>query len=372
MSIAKKLGLTVGAVAILGVGGYTLAKYNTGSYAHILYEKAAKDHSDEGQKQTQPSTKEKAVKVNDTTKTEKSDSVAKTLKQQNFNGAYAVIKDGKVSDSKTVGKGVENNKLYQVADLENALTAAAVMKLIDDGKLSLSTPISKFYSDSLEISRRVTVKSLLDMTSGITNSAVPNNQLQQSDDVLQWNLNHANTGTSGTYNYQDINYVLLEGIVSQVSGMSYQQYITNNFLKPNNLNDVKFVNKISDPAMATPLNNGQKVSSAVLAKDMNSQMGMNQVMASPKDYLKLMQVLVKTYGNKQGFATVSNQNMTGQLVSSADGFYGSGGIQGYKTAVQISKDGKSGIILMSNNSNGRADDSNVLLEIAKKAYKVND
>ena len=373
MSTAKKIGLTAGAIVILGIGGYALAKYDTGSYAHVLYEKTVKKSSkDDTQvhRITDKSTKP-TVKVDNKAKSNSS-GIEKTLQEQNFTGAYAVIKNGQVSDSKTIGKGIEDGKLYQVADLENTLTAAAIMKLVDSGKLSLSTPVSRFYNDSLEINKNVTIKSLLNMTSGITNNDVPNNQLQSGDNILQWNLNHANAGTAGTYNYQEINYVLLEGIISQVSRTSYQNYINNNFLKPNNLNNIKFVSKVSDPELATPFNGDQKMTGGELAKSMNSQMGMNQIMASPSDYLKLMQILVKSYGDKQGFTAANAQNMTGQLESSTDGFEGSAGIQGYKVAVKISKDGNSGIILMSNNSNGQTSDSNSLLETVKKVYKVND
>ncbi|OAQ03907.1 serine hydrolase domain-containing protein [Ligilactobacillus aviarius] len=372
MSTAKKIGLTAGAIVILGIGGYALAKYDTGSYAHVLYEKTLKKSSkDDTQvhRITDKSVKP-TVKVDNKAESPKSNSsgIEKALQEQNFTGAYAVIKNGQVSDSKTIGKGIENGKLYQVADLENTLTAAAIMKLVDSGKLSLSTPVSKFYNESLEVNKNVTVKSLLNMTSGITNNDVPNDQLQAGDNILQWNLNHANAGTASTYNYQEINYVLLEGIISQVSGTSYQSYINNNFLKPNNLNNIKFVSKVSDPELATPFNGNQKMTGGALAKAMNSQMGMNQIMASPSDYLKLMQILVKSYGDKQGFTAVNAQDMTGQLESSADGFEGSAGIQGYKTAVKISKDGNSGIILMSNNSNGQTSDSNGLLETVRKVF----
>lgn len=371
MSIAKKIGLAVGAMLILGVGGYTLARYDTGSYAHVLYEKIVKKsvkRNTQIHKVASESAKS-AVKIDSKTESKNSNlnGIKKALQEQDFTGAYAVIKNGQVSDSKTIGEKVENDKLYQVADLENTLTAAAIMKLADIGKISLSTPVNKFYSDSLELSNNVTIKSLLNMTSGITNNDIPNNQLQPGDSILQWNLKHANTRTSGTYNYQDINYVLLEGIISQVSGTSYQNYINNNFLKPNNLNNIKFVSKIDDPELATPFSDGQKITCEALAKAMNSQMGMNQIMASPSDYLKLIQVLIKSYGDKQGFTAANVQNMTGQLVSSPDGFSGAAGIQGYKTAVRISKDGNSGIILMSNNSSGKTT-GNYLLSLINKFY----
>ena len=166
-----------------------------------------------------------------------------------------------------------NGKFYLATDTQNMLTAAAILHLVDQGKLKLSTPISQYYS-SLATSNKVTVQSLLNMTSGLSNDSVPSSQLAN---VLNWNINHAEAGSVGQYNYQEINYVLLEGIISQVTNQSYQDYITNTFLKPNGLNEVKFASQVDSGKMAAPYNNGQSVSNATVTKAMNSQMGAESV-----------------------------------------------------------------------------------------------
>lgn len=348
---------------IILLGGYALAKYNNSSYAHILYEKIVGTMALHNHHVKLSKASPKIVKDNSTSISR----VEKKLQKQNFNGAYAVIQNGKVSQNKTFGKNIESGKLYQVAELENILTAAAIAKLIDQGKLSLSTPVSKFYSGLFKDDKGVTVQSLLSMTSGISNKAIPSNQLQPGSDILQWNLNHATISLSsaGKYNNQEINYVLLEGIVSQISGMSYQSFIINNFLKPNNLNDIHFIKTLSDSRMAVPSSNGRPVAMAELAKSINAQMGENQIMASPSDFLRLIQDLVKEYYDKPGFLAVNSQNETGQLITTSDGYQCSSEIEGFKVAVKISKDEKSGIILMSNDSSDLKDGSDTLLETVK-------
>ena len=185
------------------------------------------------------------------------------------------------------------------------------------------------------------------MTSGLSNNSVPNSQLAN---VLNWNINHAQAGSAGQYNYQEINYVLLEGIISQVTNQSYQNYITNTFLNPNGLSGIKFASQVDSSKMATPYSNGQSVSNATVTKAMNGQMGQNQLVATPETMLRLTQLLIKDYGNNPNF--ISSQP-TGRLIKSGDMYYVSGGIVGYRTSIAISQDGKKGIVLMSNDSNGK-------------------
>ena len=179
--------------------------------------------------------------------------------------------------------------------------------------------------------------------------------------VLNWNLNHVELGATGQYNYQEVNYVLLEGIISQVTNQSYQDYITNTFLKPSKLGETKFASQVDGSKMAAPYSNGQLVDNSTLAKAMNGQMGQNQLVATPKDLLKLTQFLVKKYGNNPNFI---GKQPSGRLIRDGDMYYVSGKIVGYRTAIAISKDGKQGIVLMSNDSNGKND----LTSLVKKAY----
>ena len=73
-------------------------------------------------------------------------------------------------------------------------------------------------------------------------------------------------------------------------------------------------------------------------------------MITPEAMLKLTQLLIKDYGNNPNF--ISSQP-TGRLIKSGDMYYVSGGIVGYRTSIAISQDVKKGIVLISNDSNGK-------------------
>lgn len=350
MPSKKTVGWVVGTILVLGGGGYALAKYNTNSMAHVMYQRITHtaDHSIQSAKSQQTHSDKQTTSTSSSTEVD-TGAVRKLLTEKKFDGAYLVLEDGKMSKTKYVGSNQDQlkDKYFQIADLENAVTAAAVLKLVDQGKLKLSTPVSHYY-DSLDVSSDVTVGDLLKMTSGLSNSSIPNNQLSN---VLEWNVNHTNSDNSDNYDYQETNYVLLEGIISQVTNGSYQDYINQAILKPNHLNQVKFVPSINDNRLATPYNGKEEVDNPTLAKAMNEQMGKNQLMATPAGMMKLTQVLVKDYGDNKNFT--ASRNFTGQLMKDESKYYGSGGLVGYRTSVAISKDGKKGIVLMSNHSNGK-------------------
>ena len=354
----KIIGWVTGSVIFLGIGGYALARYNQNSMAHVFYQQVIHSKTgDSSRLEDKPSLKAK-VKKERTAPFEKK-SISKLLEDQNYTGSYAIVTNGNFLRTQYVGKNAkqDHNKYYLATDTENMLTAAAILQLVDQGKLKLSTPINKYY-DSLSVSDKITVQTLLNMTSGLSNKSIPNNQLMN---VLNWNLNHVEVSSVGQYSYQEVNYVLLEGIISQVTNQSYQDYITSTFLKPNGLDEVKFASQVDSSKMATPYNNGQPVSDPTLAKAMNSQMGQNQLVATPESLLRLTQLLVKKYGNNSSFI---GSQPSGRLIKDGDMYYVSGGIVGYRTSIAISKDGKQGVALMSNDSNGK----NSLTSLVKKAY----
>ena len=103
--------------------------------------------------------------------------IQKILVNKKYDGGYAVAENGNISQVKYWGSHVKqmNGKYFLVTDTQNMLTAAAILRLVDQKKLRLTTPVNQYY-DSLSLSNKVTVQSLLDMTSGISNDSVPNNQ----------------------------------------------------------------------------------------------------------------------------------------------------------------------------------------------------
>ena len=57
--------------------------------------------------------------------------------------------------------------IFQTGSIGKQLTAVAIMLQVEDGKLSLSDPVTKFFPDAPETWRDITVRHLLTHTSGI-------------------------------------------------------------------------------------------------------------------------------------------------------------------------------------------------------------
>lgn len=171
----------------------------------------------------------------------------RSLLRSTFNGGILVAKNGEIvyekyqgfSDLKT-RDSMNMNVPLQIASTSKTLTSAAVLKLLQEGKLNLHDSLTKFfpafpYTD-------ITVKMLLNHRSGlpeylnyIDRSPWPKEQPVTNRDVLQTLIEwqppkqfRADT----RFNYCNTNYVLLALIVEAVSGQTYPDYMKQNFFIP--------------------------------------------------------------------------------------------------------------------------------------------
>jgi CubicO group peptidase (beta-lactamase class C family) len=146
--------------------------------------------------------------------------------------AVAVVKGGKVVVAK--GYGLANVELrvavtpetvFQSGSLGKMFTAAVVMLLVEDGKLSLDDSITRFYPDAPWRWRGITVRHLLSHTSGIPD--YEDSTLDLRKDYTEDELARMSFGTKlefepGTrWSYSNTGYVLLGAIIRKVSGRFY-------------------------------------------------------------------------------------------------------------------------------------------------------
>lgn len=150
---------------------------------------------------------------------------------------------------------------FYTGSLTKHLTAAAVLKLQEEKKLSLSDKLEKYFKDC-SCGKDVTIENLLTMTSGIpgytevSDDVNPKLTLAEALDkkitkkstekknksiILNWILSQKSTGKPGeAYAYSDSNYFLLGEIIEKASGTSYTSYINDNILKPLGMNSSGF------------------------------------------------------------------------------------------------------------------------------------
>jgi CubicO group peptidase (beta-lactamase class C family) len=118
-------------------------------------------------------------------------------------------------------------------------TAAAIMLLVEQGKLSLADEVGKYFSDYPEPGRQVTIENLLTHTSGIRNYT----ELPQFGTVLAKDVSpddviaffkdaplHFQPGHR--FSYSNSNYFLLGRIIEKVSGISYQDFMHRQIFQP--------------------------------------------------------------------------------------------------------------------------------------------
>lgn len=164
-----------------------------------------------------------------------------------FNGSLLVAKDGKIlcdtvlgySDFKTK-QPLNNATAFYIASLAKPFTALAIMQLKEQGKLTYEDPISVYISNLPTFTKKVTVRQLLNHTSGIPDyekEMSPVKNLTNAQ-VLQWlaTKNKLNFLPGDKFEYSNTGYIILAAIIEKISGTSYADYLKEAIFKPLNLN----------------------------------------------------------------------------------------------------------------------------------------
>ncbi|MCX6132671.1 MAG: serine hydrolase [Ignavibacteriales bacterium] len=173
--------------------------------------------------------------------------------------SLAVINDGKVLYSKAYGLAdVENNVLasistnYRLASVTKQFTATAILKLIDQEKLSLDSRLPDVLPGFPGYARDVRIRHLLNHTSGLVDyeDFVPDTQTVQvlDADVLRLlsRIDSMYFPAGAKFKYSNSGYALLALIVEQVSGQSFAQFLKQNISEPLGMSHtVAFQNGIS-------------------------------------------------------------------------------------------------------------------------------
>jgi len=173
--------------------------------------------------------------------------------QGTFNGSVLVAQKGEVIYSGGVGsanlewkvKNTSYTKFY-LASITKTFTSVTVMKLIDQGKLSLDTKLSDVLNwYRLDTGNKITIRHLLNHSSGIPNYFVLRGKTV--DDVMKEfgngpidKLAFARKYCQGDlefepgskWNYNNSAYFLLGLIIEQVSGKSYENAVSDFIFKP--------------------------------------------------------------------------------------------------------------------------------------------
>ncbi|MBE1490430.1 serine hydrolase domain-containing protein [Plantactinospora soyae] len=137
------------------------------------------------------------------------------------------------------GAAVTATTPLPAASLSKSFTALAVMQLVEAGKMALDAPVRGYLPDfriADPRGARITVRQLLNQTSGITDGTLPEKSLPQPDSLAAAVVRArdatlaADPGTR--YSYTNTNYHLAARLVEVVAGEPFAQYLRRHVLDP--------------------------------------------------------------------------------------------------------------------------------------------
>lgn len=162
---------------------------------------------------------------------------------------YGLVVDGKLVLSGNVGYTDVARKtpatpqsVFRIASMTKSITAMAILRLRDEGKLRLDDPVATYIPEVAKLTYLtadappLTVRNLLTHSGGFPeDNPWGDRQLADTDadllTLIKGGLSFANVpGT--TYEYSNLGFAMLGRIITNVSGQPYQQYITKNILLP--------------------------------------------------------------------------------------------------------------------------------------------
>lgn len=280
-----------------------------------------------------------------------------------FVGSALIIKNGQIILNKGFGyadasKDRKNGPqtLFQIGSIQKELTAALLMKLVEQDKVKLSDPVGKYLS-GIRTGNQVTLQMMLDMRSGFRRSTLQNKVLSDNG-IVKWSIANLQYYPR-EYSYQPVNFSLLAGIIEKVSGKSYNDLIQKEIINKMGLCNTGFMpGLLTEPNQAisyTGSNEKAIYTNAYTQSklDYNREFGTGNIYATTGDLYKMLN------GINQG--EIFKKSNLDKLRDRSDGQYTAGvynhnnytmsqGVVGAQAATTaIDTTGKNAIVLMSNN-----------------------
>ena len=186
-------------------------------------------------------------------------------KLKGFNGVVLIAQRGQVIYKKAFGysriktkDSLKINSVFQLSSSSKTLTAAAIMLLVEQGKLKLTDSIQQYLPQFPY--HHITIKMLLTHRSGLSNyvydcepycekpnlynGCVFNNKSML--EILTLKKPPIYYQPNKKFEYCNTNYALLPLIIEKITGMSFADYMLKNIFKPLGMNDTWVHNAKTD------------------------------------------------------------------------------------------------------------------------------
>lgn len=185
-----------------------------------------------------------------------------------FNGSILVAKNGEVIYEQYRGfrnprvkkDSITPSTSFHLASISKTITAMAVLKLAEEGKLNIDDTVSKYLTGFP--CQGVTIKTLLNHRSGLPNYVHymeklgwDKRKLITNQDVLNFIIERHEDIAIGApdrrFSYSNTNYALLALVIEKASGQFFGDYLRQTFFEPLGMKDT-YVFTPADSAKSLP------------------------------------------------------------------------------------------------------------------------
>jgi len=216
-------------------------------------------------------------------------------------GGAGIQVAGEVQKKEEVIK--EEDTLYGIGSVSKVFTAVAAMQLVEQGKLKLDEPITTYLPEfhmADERYQQITMRMLLNHSSGLMGSTFSNNILFEDNDTIAHDDLLARLSTQrlkakpGLYStYCNDGFVLAEVVIERVSGKSFTEYLEHYIFNPldmkksgtpiNRLNEVMQVDTYFDD-------------STLFSPEYCSVIGTGGILSTAEELCKFGAIFTEKYG----------------------------------------------------------------------------
>ena len=159
--------------------------------------------------------------------------------------SLAVLRNGKVIKIKGYGYAdlelrspAAPDTVYGIGSITKQFTAAAVLLLVQEGRINLEDSISKYIAGVPETWKNITIRNLLTHTSGLPREGIPTTDKTMFADFTEDELVKSAIGLPllsppGTkYSYGNLEYDLLAIVIEKASGKPYPDFLQERIFRP--------------------------------------------------------------------------------------------------------------------------------------------
>jgi CubicO group peptidase (beta-lactamase class C family) len=173
------------------------------------------------------------------------------LSSETPGGVVGVIKNGKIVFIKAYGlanfeteEPNTTSTLFNLGSVSKQFTAAAILMLANEKKLSLKDDIRKYLPDFPDYGYSITIENLVHHTCGIRSNDVlalmagTQDSIETQDGIYSLIIKQKslNFKPGDEFLYSNSGYVLLVKIIEKISGMKFSQFIEKNIFQPVGMN----------------------------------------------------------------------------------------------------------------------------------------